>query len=237
MSPEAAPTDQITVHSGDLVLRQRLVPIGYITPDAEALDARSDKPLVPVGVALMRLMSNAGIIACVIAARPTKGGADAFWVGFTGGDRRICLSDMDKDGRFEGFVQYKGHVAGLPSINGRLPKTLHPLKAPVAYTTHDPRTLPMPFFLGIRYDGKSTLSGAPVFIDAFGQDGDVGTLNRGWPRADGGKGKLQPTGTVLLKGAVLDVIADSDDTLTIKVVKPFPIGIVGISQIGQTGFY
>lgn len=230
--PPAELPPEATVHTGELVIRQRLVPIGYSTVDVNASDD-TGAVIVPAGTNMIRLIANTGIFECAIATE--NKGLSAFLVG---GSIHICLQDKDKDGFFESYARYKGNVQGLPSMNGRLPKTLRALKAPVAYTNHDPRTLPTDYFIGIRYDGKSSLSGMPIFVDVFGSGKDVGSLDHAWPRADGGTGKLQATGRVLLKGAVFDVVANEADALTVRVMTPFPPGVFSISQFsGPNGFW
>ncbi len=230
--PSTAP---VTVAKGGFALKQRLLPIGTVTTDADALDA-DGKPLVPAGTPLMRLMGR-GYIACVFGERP-RTGLGNFWMGFKGGDSRICLRDTDSDGRFEEFVRYSGGlVQGLPSVNGHLPKALHALKQPVGYTVGNPATMPTEYFLAIRYDGHAALGGHPVFVNAFGQGKDVGTLIHAWPREDDGKGKLAQTGTVRLDGAVLVVTQDAPDGVTLVVKAPFPTGVFSVSQVGQNGFH
>ena len=229
------PSHAAPFEKGAIVMRQTLLPLGYETLGADALDAEGAKPLAPAETPLVQLIGGKGVVACVIG-EPAHKALAYFWDGFSGGRSRLCLIDSDKDGRFEAFVHYKGLVSGLPSVNGRLPKTPHPLASPVAYTEHDRSSLPISYFLGIRYDGHA-ITGNPVFTTVFGHDGDVGTLDFAWPRGEDGTSKVQATGRVLLKGATLDVVSESGDTLWIATEKPLPVGLFGVTQIGKNYFY
>ena len=223
-----------TVRHGDMVLHQRLLPLGYSTLDGDAVDGASGEIIVPRGTGMIRMMANTGIVECAIGLQKENllGQSHADFSAV-----HVCLRDTDKDGRFDEYAHYNGSVEGLPSINGRMPKTLHALKTPVGYTRSDPRSMTTAYFLGLRHEGKAVLGGMPVFADVFGHDNKLGTLDRAWPRDNEGTGKTQPIGMVLLKGAMVEVVGDDGDGLKIHVTRPFPRGIFSINQVGSNGFY
>lgn len=232
LPPDTVPAPR-AVHPHDFVIRQRLVPIGYFTLDADAVDGGSGKLMLSAGAELFRLRANAGVVECAFQNQRRTVGSTL--IAF--GDVRVCLRDADGDGRFEDYAHYSGDVEGLPSVNGKLPKTLLPLKEPVGYSIRDPRSGPGDLFVGVRYEGKAPLTGAPLFMVAFGSGDHVGAIDRAWARDDAGKGKLGATGTVLLDGSVLQVTRLDGSDATVVIDKPLPAGVFGVSQFRYNRFY
>jgi hypothetical protein len=230
--PGEAPAPRV-VHPHEFVFRQRLVAFGIAKLDADVVDAGSNKLLLPAGTPLFRLHSTSGLVACAFDTERHSLGNFLT----KSGSVRVCVRDADLDGRFDDYAHYVGAVSGLPSVNGRLPRTLSPLKQSVAYTVADPNTGPPDLFVGIRYEGKAPLTGVPLFVIAFGRGDDIGSLDRAWARGDGGKGKLGQTGTALLAGAVIEVTALDGDDATLTVHAMLPAGQFAINQAGRNGFY
>lgn len=232
--PTATSTTIVDARPGDILLRQRLIPLGYATLAQDALDEKTGNLVAPASTPLLRLQATLGVVYCVAAdPKPTalaraKPGSPYL---------RACFRDADADGRFDESAEYDGKVLPLPSVSGRLPKRMHPLTRPVGYVMQPLQSYSPDMFVGIRLDGASLLSGMPVFKDIYGHDDEIDGFNRAWPRKDDGTGAISKTGTVLLDGARITVLENNGSTLKVRVDTPIPAGVFSVTQLRGSSFF
>lgn len=232
--PSDAAGSKIRAKPGDIVLRQRLLPVGYAALADDAFDLKTGNLVAAKGTPMLRMQSVQGVVYCA-AADPKRAGLARAKPGSP--YLRACFRDDQGDGSFESSAEYDGELLPLPSVSGRLPKTMHALTRSVAYAELPLQGYALPLFLGIRFDGFSGLSGAPVFEDVFGHDDETHSLARAWPRADDGRGALAKTGIVLIDGARIAVVENDGATLTLRIVDPVPAGPFGVRQFGRSHFF
>ena len=225
VQPAADAPAERTVAKDAPVIRQELLPVALDALSDDARDA-AGKLLLAKGQLLFRLHATTGTVDCVLDTAP-RGTVARFIDAATA---RLCLRDGDGDGRFESYFTYSGKVAGLPSVNGKIPKTPHPLPL-VAYTAHDVHEAAGLFYVGIDYAGHAPLSGKPRFLFVYGRTGgEHGSLGQAW------SGKTFPD-SVQLNGAALTILSEGTDGLRIRVDQPLPAGQFGVGQAGSNGFY
>ena len=232
--PAAASATIIDAKPGDILLRQRLIPLGYAALAQDALDQKTGNLVAPASTSLLRLQAAVGVVYCVAAdpkhtalARAKPGSPYL----------RACFRDADADGRFDESAEYDGKVLALPSISGRLPKRMHPLATPVGYVSQSLQSYSSASFVGIRLEGTSLLSGMPVFKDVYGHDDEIDGVNRAWPRQTDGTGPISKTGTVLLDGARITVLENNGSTLKVRIDKPIPAGVFNVTQLRGGSFF
>lgn len=224
---EPPPSGVASVSKGDLVLKQRLLPIGYATLVADATDLKTGNLVAAAGTALLQLKTEAGIGYCVAAAPKTT----ALFRARPGSPYlRACFLDADGDGRFDSSAEYEGMAIGLPSVTAKWPKHMHVLTAPIAYQVRAPGEYAPAMYAGIKFDGFAKLGGAPVFVDVYGPEAEGFGITRAWPRDQDGTGSLAKTGDVLILGAKLKVISNDGTTLQMRVDQTMPAGPFGIWQ-------
>ena len=217
---------EVSVKSGELIMKQRLIPAGLAKLTGSAVDPEGKFELTS-GAELFRVQS--GVPVYCIAGKRAPGGVAKWLVG--GGSSQLCLVDADSDGRFEGEFTTASAVGGLPTIAGKRPKEADPLVAPVAYERADPSTMTTQYWVGIEYQGKPLLYNRRNFAVSFGTDKSDSSLTD-WVYT----GAEMPASQTLL-GATWTVLALEEDRLKVRIDQPIPPQPFGIVQTTTYRFY
>lgn len=154
-----APEGERELVSKEWVVKQPLLPDG-LSELVEPAMMKPKKPPVPAGTRLLAVKSEMGEVRCVMDVSKLP------YVSMP------CLLDADKDGRFESwFGSGADALAVLPTVNGRIPKTLKPLPAPVAYRDIDPALHEPKLFVGVQRRNYFNIYGNESFMIVFGSEG------------------------------------------------------------------
>lgn len=225
--PDADPAPrEMSVKGGELILKQRAVPLGLARLDAPVADPKGKFELA-AGTELFALQSDVPIY-CVTGRRAPSGVSK--WL-LGGKNTQLCLVDADADGRLEGSFVALSPVAGLPTLTGKRPKQADPLVAPAAYRRADPRSITTPYWVGIEYQGKPLLYNRRNFAVSFGNGDDKGSLTD-WVYT----GAEFPASKSLLR-AQWTVLALEGDRLKVRIDQSMPAQPFGIMHSVTYRFY
>lgn len=216
VQPSEQPLGARTVDDGDYVFRNRLLPLSLIRLTADAVDRESGEVVAGAGTQLFGLMTRGAPIYCIVGRREPSAVMRILW---QGGNRQICLVDLDKDGTLDAHFAVGNQVMGVPNFAGRRPRDPDPLTG-AAYEELAPDQIAVEYFVGIKYDGVIGLlrrRRTPVFSIVFGTEqsqerltGEVRPVRRSDPWL------------VTPMGAEFTVNAVEGDTIAIDVRRNVP---------------
>ena len=177
-----------SVNDGELVFRNRLLPLSLIRLGADAIDQESGNVVAGAGTQLFGLMTRGAPIYCVVGRREPSSAMRILW---NGGNRQICLVDFEKDGTLDAHFTVGNQVMGVPNFSGRRPREPDALASAVTYESLPPDQIATNYFVGVRYEGVIGLLSrrrTPVFSVVFGSEsseeqltGDVRPVRRSDP--------------------------------------------------------
>jgi len=209
-SEETNPALIRTVSSGDLIIKQRLVPLKaakLLTP----LVNKKGKQLAAAGDELYGLSSGSGAVYC-LAKTPTINPLGALLIGAV--IKALCFKDMDQDGVFDGQFNKKIQRFALPVISGKHSKKLKPVSGG-SYEPLDPKKMKRQYFVGVEYEGKPLLYARRNFRIVFGDAKSKDQLSN-WFYTEG---KNYPQ-TKSVLGGKFTVLSEKDGDLDIRIDQP-----------------
>lgn len=216
LQPELDPEflTQRTLVSGDLVLRQRLLPPTLARLSADAILDENGETVIPGGAELFGLVTAGPPIFCV-AGTPDRSNFGQFMLGV--GNTQRCLVDLDRDGRFDGYFRRNSEMEGLPNIRGRRPRNPDAIR-PVVYELAPSSTMRTYYFAGIQYNGQPPyLRGRPTFSVVYGTEQNRGRLSQSFT----GDAERYPQ-TMTVMGAAFTFDAAVDGGIEATVLRPMP---------------
>ena len=163
IQPKAVPQGPQTIRKGGFVYQQRLLPPTLVRLETAAVDAANGKTLAEAGGELFGLVTAGPPIFCATGREYTQ----------------RCFTDMDRDGRLDGHFTKSNPVQALPSISGKRPETLKPLKGGL-YRQADPRSMKTKYLVGVRFNRVNSLlqTPNPVFRIVFGSEAWTDNLSK-----------------------------------------------------------
>lgn len=153
------------VADGEVVLRQKLLPLGLAVLGADVALPRGSRLVARRGAQLVRVGGPAGRIHCALETERTdrKGVVVPNKTGTT-----LCLLDGDGDGRFEGAFEGTGSVTGV-IVDALPPK--QPVVVDVAYEKRPVEEFVGDYWVGVRYEQYFNVYGNRMLFTDFGGRG------------------------------------------------------------------
>ena len=226
-----APLGPRSVNDGDFVFRNRLLPPALIQLRANAVDAESGNVVAAADTQLFGLLTQGAPIYCVVGRREPSTAMRILW---GGGNRQICLTDLDRDGTLDAHFTVGNQVMGVPNFSGRRPRNPDRLRG-VGFDVLPPEQIGVEYFVGVKYEGNIGLirrNPTPVFSVMFGTErsqerlsGDVRPVRRSDP----------PLVTPLLAEFV--VTGMRDDAIDVDVRRNIPAQPFGVVRTTTYRFY
>lgn len=220
-----------SVRDGEFVFKRKLLPPSLVRLTANAVDAETDKVLVPAGTQLFGVLSAGPPIFCQVGIRDASL-ARSLLIG--GGNRQQCFTDMDRNGALDGHFSFGNAIKGLPNIQGKRPKVPEKVLGgeyqvvPTDQLAHD-------YFVGVKYEGVIGLARkvqTPVFSVEFGTTGSTEKLSRQIRPVKDSKPFL-----VSVLGAEFAVTGRKDDVIDIDVRRPIPPQPFGVVKTATYRYY
>jgi hypothetical protein len=221
VQPSEVPLGIRTIKNNDFVLKQRLLPPSLIRVRTDALDSQTGKVIAAAGTQLFGLSTDGPPIFCITGVR------DATFVKtllIGGGNRQICLVDMDRDGSLDGHFGVGNVIKGLPNISGRRPKTPKPVKGG-AYDSLRPDQIEVEYFVGAQYRGNANLGGNHVFEIRYGSAEQTGSLTDRLSHKE-----TQVPGSMEILGGRFTILEAGSGTIRVQVDQTFPAQRFGVIQ-------
>lgn len=224
---EALQTGSRIVGDNEFVLKQRLLPPSLIRLRSAAVD-RSGEVVVPAGTQLYGLVTAGPPIYCLVGTRDPSFLQEAL---LGGGNRQICLTDLDRDGALDARFTVGNLVKGLPNISGKRPKTPRPIR-PAAFDMLEPEHVEVDYFAGVRFDGFVGIlkrRETPTFSIVFGTEQSNDRLTR-----DVRPEKGSDPWRVRVLGGEFTVLQQEKDRIHVDVqqtLPPQPFGVVQTTTI------
>lgn len=209
----------VTLRSGELFMKRRLLPPRAARLDAPLLGAKGEE-LLPAGAELFGTKSDRVDIYCSTAQK-AAGIATQFLLGRTG-QKQICLIDADRDNDFDSFFKVAGEIKGLPSLYARTPKTLDRADG-LKYSPIEPVSMAQEYFVAVEYQGKPLLYDRRNFTVTFGTDEKKESLTS-WIYT---KGSVYPQSLTYL-GGKFTVLSENQGTLNIRIDRQIPSQPFGV---------
>jgi hypothetical protein len=215
VQPSREPLGRKTVRDGDYVMRTRLLPPSLIRLSADAVAARGARVVLPAGTQLFGLSTGGPPIWCALPRRSTGGSVGGSLLGGLVGRRapsQLCLIDLDRDGRLDAFFSANSPVGGVPNFSGNRPRNPNPL-APAPFEQLEPEQIETDYFVGIRYEGLSTLGANPTFSISFGHERNRASLTE----------TVSPQGGVVdALGGEFAIVRRDGETLEVDIRRNLP---------------
>lgn len=142
----------------DFLLKQRLIPAGLVSLSENFSDTAL-KLSAPAGTQFFRVESEAGVAFCDGRRNGKKANSEVY----------LCLVDSNEDGIFDGSFKGLSETAGIPTIAGKLPKTLKPT-SPVRYVKLAPSEFSILYFVAIQRRNFFNIYGRESFMIRFGTE-------------------------------------------------------------------
>ena len=204
--------DKLSVKSGDVFLRHRLLPNAAARLDTDLTDEQG-KVVIPTGAEMFSLSTSGAKIFCN-AKQNGPSVARALLIG--GGLKQVCAIDLEGDGTFDQYFSTMGLVKGLPSLSGRVPKAPKIAKAG-GYHAIAPNDMTTQYFVGIEYEGKPLLYDRRNFRIVFGEGKRHESLSD-WTFIKGGE---YPKSHSLLGGS-FTVLSETSGVLNLAIDREIP---------------
>lgn len=219
IEPGLVPSEELSLAGGEVVLEQRLLPIGLaeLTEPLAGLGKNS----LPAGTQLVQLRTGTGAIYCVPEVPKQK---------LMGASFLPCLVDDQKDGRFEGWFNAISETKGLLSLNAKRPKTLRPATA--AYAVRDPAAMTLKCTVAIERRNYFNLYSLESFMVRFGCANAFERLTTpiNFPSTDMPK-------ELTVMGARFTALSEADGKMRVKVSAPMPRQPFGVAKTTTYSFY
>lgn len=217
----------IQIKSGDVFMRQRLLPTKAARLSANMLD-KAGKILIAKDTEMFALDAGMVSVFCEAGAQDPSGMKSIL---VAGGYAHDCGIDRDGDGRFESHFKARGAVKGLPSLSGKLPKQPNVI-APVGYEAIEPSAMAAQYFVGIEYEGKPLLYNRRNFRISFGNaDKQASLSDWSFINADSYPKSLNQL------GGQFTVLSESNGALTVRIDQNIPRQPFGIVRTVSYSFY
>ena len=171
-----APLGARSVNDGEFVFRNRLLPPALIRLRADALAEGNGNVVVAAGTQLFGLLTQGPPIYCVVGRREPSVAMRILW---HGGNRQVCLTDLDRDGTLDAHFTVGNQVMGVPNFSGRRPRNPDRLRG-AAFETLAPDQIDVEYFVGVKYEGRIGMvrrNPTPVFSVVFGTEGSQERLS------------------------------------------------------------
>ncbi|MCA1750088.1 MAG: hypothetical protein LC634_11405 [Sphingomonadales bacterium] len=229
VQPAEVPSEEVTVSSGDLVLRQPLHPTALAVLEADLQHGSGDDDFLPAGTRLFEVQNASAQVFCALNLAYTPD-LQRILLGTSSAQR--CLVDANNDSLFEGKFVFHSPIQGLPLVEGQLPKDPDPVEPPVPYRRGSPSEVGDEYFVGIRYEGKPLLYNRRNFRIRFGNSqSQDGLTNFSYTSGDD-----YPKSHNML-GSQFTIVAEDDGTLTIRIDRMMPLQPFSVTQTVSYRFY
>lgn len=217
----------VTVAGGELILKQRAVPMRAGRLTDEIVDPAGKFTFSP-GAELFSASSDDAVY-CIAGAAEKTGFAK--WMA-SGANGQFCLIDGDGDKKFESFFTPVSMISGLPSLSGKTPKNPKLLPKPVGYEALAPTAMTTRYWVGIEYQGKPLLYNRRNFGVSFGSDSSKGALTS-WVYT----GSTYPASQTLLNAKWTVEALQSDGRIRVRIDQSLPMQPFGVFRSISYHFY
>jgi|GEM_PF-5209637 len=217
-----------SVHRGDAILEQRLLPSGLATLDG-AFDGGEVKRPLTAGTQLFQILFRSAAVYCAFQYKPPNT-LLALWSPTTTGTQ-LCFVDSERDGRFENYFVASNATPSLPGIYGPLPKMLKPM-APLAYSAAEPTAFGGDLTVSIVYTGKGLINNVRRYAVFFGSKERRARLTAD----DVSHGKDFPL-KVEVMGASISILSGGGQDIVVRVDRPIPPQPFGVVRTVTTVYY
>jgi hypothetical protein len=156
-------------------------------------------------------------IWCALARRSSGASVGGSLLGGLVGARapsQTCLIDLDDDGRLDAYFSAGSPVGGVPNFSGHRPRNPAPLTG-AAFERLQPDQIETEFFVGIRYEGLSTIGANPYFSISFGNERNREALSRTVSAERG-------SNVVTALGAEFEILRRVGETIEVDVRRNIP---------------
>ena len=211
----------VTLRSGDLFMKQRLLPPRAARLNVPLVDKKGEE-LLPIGAELFGTKSDTVDIYCSTEQKDYNIAAQ-FLLGRRV-QKQICLVDIDRDGDFDNFFKISGNIRGLPSLYARTPKTMDNLDG-LKYLSIDPVSMSQTYFVAVEYQGKPLIYDRRNFTVTFGTDQKKESLTS-WIYT---KGSTYPQSLTYL-GGKFTVLSENQGALNVRIDLQIPPQRFGVIQ-------
>jgi hypothetical protein len=228
VQPGEPSREPLTVHRGDAILEQKLLPAGLATLDA-AFDGGEVKRPLPAASQLFMVAYQAAAVYCAFQYKPPNT-LLALWAPTTTGTQ-LCFVDSDQDRRFESYFVASNATPSLPGIYGPLPRKMRPMPS-LAYSVVDPAAFSGDLSISIVFNGKGLVNNVRGYVISFGSKDQRASLSG----ETISHGKDFPL-TVEIMGASISVLSGSGQTIVTRVDRPMPPQPFGVVRTVTTIYY
>lgn len=230
IAPSAAPSAPRLIKDGELVVRNRLLPVAMARLERDfalslpgSLSVSADSQLYAVG-------SSTGekVFCAWDTLVRTKDGTLSPNTGIS----TLCFLDREGDGRFDAyFAAYPG--VGLPQIQMPMPKEKRLAAVDLPYAIIPADSFAGDVWVGLRYEQYFNIYGNRMLMVAYGGRGKRQTLTN--------FSKFKSKGPFPLKigalGAQLTVLEARDDGSLIRIDRPISLPVFAVVTTTTVRFY
>jgi hypothetical protein len=172
VEPSTISGETLILNEGDFVQKARLLPLGLVEIDSDALPLPEGKPALVSGTQFFEMAGGnpfrprqlASAVFCEVKpnaiVRSGLIAKDTYQI-------RYCLADMDRDGDFDLAFTWSTCYPDFPLMTVKIPKKTTPL-ASLKYRKLDVNDVRDSPTVGIVYAGTALINGKPKFYQAFG---------------------------------------------------------------------